>query len=139
MKVNLLWLRTGAILGASGIMLGALAAHALKNILTVQQLTSFETGVRYQLLMAFYFLIVAILPLQQKFQKTLFVLALVGTLFFSGSIYGLSLQAAAGLKLGFLGPITPLGGLLMIAAWALLTIAIAQKKSADYSVFSKHP
>lgn len=113
-------------MGAFGIVLGAMAAHALKDLLPTQLLNSFETAVRYQMVMAFFFLIAAMLPIRVKFQKPLFWLGLMGGLFFSGSIYALSLQAIIGIDVSFLGPVTPLGGLAMILAWSLLAVAVTQ-------------
>ncbi len=49
-----------------------------------------------------------------------------GILFFSFSIYGLCLSAAKGRKLKFLGPVTPIGGLLLLAGWILFTINAAR-------------
>ncbi|MEM6686735.1 MAG: DUF423 domain-containing protein, partial [Bacteroidota bacterium] len=49
---------TGAILGALAVVLGAFGAHGLKKVLTVEQLTSFETGVRYQIYHSILLLIV---------------------------------------------------------------------------------
>lgn len=124
MKVNHTWLRTGAFLGASGIVLGALAAHALKVQLNPNQLTSFETAVRYQMVMAMFFLLASLMPLKETWHKPLLIVAVAGTLLFSGSIYLLSMQDAWAINVRFLGPITPLGGLGMIAAWTLLPFSI---------------
>lgn len=119
MKTTLAW---GAAFGAVGIILGALGAHALKSILTAEQLHSFEIGVRYQMYHALFLLVIA------GMQRTHFIkglnlvrnLTIAGVFCFSFSIYLLNLQDTLGVKLSFLGPVTPLGGLLLIAAWAIL-------------------
>lgn len=119
------------ILGFLSVILGAFGAHALKKVLTETQLISFETGVRYQMYHAFFLLAVASIPLLKDKQKnTLFILTVLGTLFFSGSIYLLSIQELINMKLSFLGPITPIGGSLLIVSWFLLFIYAFRGKKA---------
>ncbi|MCU7618139.1 DUF423 domain-containing protein [Chryseobacterium sp. PBS4-4] len=111
----------GAAFGMLSVILGAFGAHALKKILSVERLESFETGVRYQMYAAFFLLIAGyILKFDTSSQKWISILMIVGTMLFSFSIYGLSLQDYLGANLKFLGPITPLGGLLMILSWGVL-------------------
>ncbi|MFY1046923.1 DUF423 domain-containing protein [Chryseobacterium sp. GP-SGM7] len=111
----------GAAYGMLSVILGAFGAHALKKILSVERLESFETGVRYQMYAAFFLLIVGyILKFDTSSQKWISILMIVGTMLFSFSIYGLSLQDHFGINLKFLGPITPLGGLFMILSWLML-------------------
>ncbi|MCY0968790.1 DUF423 domain-containing protein [Chryseobacterium wangxinyae] len=111
----------GATYGMLSVILGAFGAHALKKILSVERLESFETGVRYQMYAAFFLLIVGyILKFDTSSQKWISILMIIGTILFSFSIYGLSLQDYLGANLKFLGPITPLGGLFMILSWGML-------------------
>ena len=111
----------GAAYGMLSVILGAFGAHALKKILSVERLESFETGVRYQMYAAFFLLIAGyILKFDTSSQKWISILMIVGTMLFSFSIYGLSLQDYLGVNLKFLGPITPLGGLFMILSWLML-------------------
>ncbi len=119
------------IIGTASLLLavcfGAMGAHALKEVLTVQQLASFETGVRYQFLHGLTILFLPALKphFSDKNIKQASMLFSVGILFFSFSIYLLNLREllnAPGLKL--LGPITPLGGLLFISGWLLLLIQL---------------
>lgn len=111
----------GAAYGMLSVILGAFGAHALKKILSVERLESFETGVRYQMYAAFFLLIAGyILKFDTSSQKWISLLMIVGTILFSFSIYGLSLQDYLGVNLKFLGPITPLGGLFMILSWLML-------------------
>lgn len=111
----------GAAFGMLSVILGAFGAHALKKILSVERLESFETGVRYQMYAAFFLLIAGyILKFDTSSQKWISILMIAGTMLFSFSIYGLSLQDYLGMNLKFLGPITPLGGLFMILAWLML-------------------
>ena len=119
----------GAIYGMLSIILGAFGAHALKKILSVERLESFETGVRYQMYAAFFLLIAGyILKFDTSSQKWISILMIAGTMLFSFSIYFLSLQDYLGANLKFLGPITPLGGLFMILAWLMLIFYFVKNK-----------
>ncbi|PQA95596.1 hypothetical protein B0A69_04250 [Chryseobacterium shigense] len=119
----------GAAYGMLSVILGAFGAHALKKILSVERLESFETGVRYQMYAAFFLLIVGyILKFDTSAQKWISILMIAGTMLFSFSIYFLSLQDYLGANLKFLGPITPLGGLFMIISWAMLIGYFAKTK-----------
>ena len=119
----------GAVYGLLSIILGAFGAHAFKKILSVERLESFETGVRYQMYAAFFLLIVGyILKFETKSENWISWFMIFGTLLFSVSIYFLSFQDYLGVNLKFLGPITPIGGLLMILSWAMLIFYFAKTK-----------
>lgn len=111
----------GALYGLISIVLGAFGAHAFKKILPAEKLLSFETGVRYQMYAALFLLVVGLaLKWDTGLERWISSLMILGVIFFSFSIYLLSFQEYWGLNLKFLGPITPLGGLLMILSWGLL-------------------
>ncbi|MFP3593364.1 DUF423 domain-containing protein [Chryseobacterium sp. SIMBA_038] len=119
----------GAVYGMLSVILGAFGAHALKKILSVERLESFETGVRYQMYAAFFLLIVGyVLKFETSSEKWVSILMIAGTMLFSFSIYFLSLQDYLGANLKFLGPITPLGGLLMIISWGMLIVYFAKNR-----------
>jgi len=119
----------GAVYGMLSVILGAFGAHALKKILSVERLESFETGVRYQMYAAFFLLIAGyILKFETKTENWISWFMIFGTMLFSFSIYGLSMQDYFGMNLKFLGPITPLGGLLMILSWTLLIFYFMKMK-----------
>ena len=81
-------LLVAAILGVTAIILGAFGAHALKKVLSVEQLATFEVGVRYQMYHALFLLFVGTFAfLGEKERSIIFYLTIVGVLFFSGSIY----------------------------------------------------
>ena len=109
----------------TAVALGALGTHALKEVLTESQLHSFETGVRYQLFHALALLVLALnaKKFNHHLKKSLTLMS-VGICCFSFSIYLLSIQKAAGISSSFLGPITPIGGLLLICAWLILLFSI---------------
>lgn len=114
-------LSVGALYGATSVILGAFGAHAFKKILPAEKLASFEVGVRYQMYHAL--LLVAIglfLQFQTTLEKSAAWCIIAGTFIFSVSIYFLTFADYWGANLKWLGPITPLGGLLMIIGWFLL-------------------
>lgn len=118
-----------ATFGFFAIILGAFGAHALKKVLTLDQLTSFETGVKYQMYHALFLLFVGTTSLLTiKDKEIIFYFTLIGVLFFSGSIYLLTTSCITSIKSKFLGPITPIGGLFLIAAWGMLTYKLLTKK-----------
>ena len=122
-------LLVAAFLGVTAIILGAFGAHALKKVLSVEQLATFEVGVRYQMYHALFLLFVGTFAfLGEKERSIIFYLTIVGVLFFSGSIYLLATNGITNLKTKFLGPITPIGGLLLISAWSYLFYSILSKK-----------
>ncbi|KGO90464.1 DUF423 domain-containing protein [Flavobacterium suncheonense] len=119
-----------AFMGAVAIILGAFGAHGLKEILSESQLLTFETGVKYQMYHALFLLFVGTTGLlSETSKKKILWLTGLGVLFFSGSIYLLSTATATGLEVKFLGPVTPIGGMLLIAAWILLFAKIFSKKT----------
>jgi len=117
MKLPLLF---ASFYGLTGVILGAFGAHALKGRLTSDQLASWETGVRYQLVHAVALLVVAVLIDRGVGLKPTVGLMGVGTALFSGSIYLLCLDIG---PKSALGPATPLGGLCLILGWGGLLIA----------------
>ena len=123
-------LSTGAILGMIAIILGAFGAHALKKVLSIEQLSTFETGVRYQMYHALFLLFIGLLKnISLKAKKTIYFLVLFGILLFSGSIYLLATNDLTAFDFKVIGFITPIGGLLLIVAWVVLFININNKQS----------
>lgn len=119
-----------AIMGAVAIILGAFGAHGLKEVLSETELVTFETGVRYQMYHALFLLFVGTTGLiAEKTKKTILWLVVIGVLFFSGSIYLLATTSVTLINAKFLGPVTPLGGLLMILGWVVLFAKIRGKKA----------
>ncbi|WP_372792631.1 DUF423 domain-containing protein [Lutibacter sp.] len=110
-----------SFLGGLSVLFGAFGAHALKKILNEEQLKSFETGVKYQLYHAIVLLIIGFnFNLETASEKYMVYSFMAGIILFSFSIYGLVISSAKNKKLKFLGPITPIGGLLLIIGWGLL-------------------
>ncbi len=111
----------GALYGFLAVIFGAFGAHALKKSFSDEQLKGFETGVKYQMYHAVVLLILGFnLNLTSAVEQYMISCFILGTFLFSFSIYGLTLGASKGKKLRFLGPITPIGGLLLVIGWGLL-------------------
>ena len=112
----------GAILGGLAVAFGAFGAHGLKSIVTPERLETFETAVRYQMYHALALVALAWAISQWPQQAGLLVVAgwlfVAGVVVFSGSLYILVLSG-----IGWLGAITPLGGVAFVAGWLCAVIA----------------
>ena len=123
---------TGAFFGMLAIILGAFGAHALKKVLSLEQLSTFETGVRYQMYQALFLLFIGIMTdLSQKTKKIIYNLVLFGVILFSGSIYLLATNTLTPFDFKVIGFVTPIGGLLLILAWGILFWNIIKKKQQN--------
>ena len=115
-----------AILGALTVVLGAFGAHSLKEVLTPDALTSFETAVRYQMYHVLVLLLVNMYGnFSVKTKNTISLLFVIGILFFSGSIYMITIANVPAKLIWF---ITPLGGLILILGWIKLSISFFKDK-----------
>lgn len=120
---------TASILGITGIILGAFAAHGLKELISAESIQTFDTGVKYQMYHAIFLLVIgSVNSVQMKFKKIIFYLTLIGIIFFSGSIYGLSTNSISSFDFKTIGFITPIGGLLLIIAWVVLLVNFLKLK-----------
>ncbi|MEF2277744.1 DUF423 domain-containing protein [Deinococcus sp. YIM 134068] len=103
----------GAVLAAVGVALGAFGAHALRTRLDPATLANFETGVRYQMYAALALLALGTQPGQRRAP----VLLLAGAVVFSGTLYVLALTGQR-----WLGAVTPIGGVLLIAGFVVAAL-----------------
>jgi uncharacterized membrane protein YgdD (TMEM256/DUF423 family) len=115
-----LLLTLGGLYGLLGVLLGAFGAHGLRDRLDPSQLNSWQTAVQYQLFHALALILVSVWFLYSgahilRYAGGLFAL---GIMLFSGSIYVLVLTSAS-----WLGPVTPLGGLTLMAGWGCVVYA----------------
>jgi uncharacterized membrane protein YgdD (TMEM256/DUF423 family) len=116
------------ILFITAIILGAFGAHGLKEYLNSEQLASFEVGVRYQFFQSLALLIVGLNADKLNFELSNFYLfSIIAILLFSGSIYLLSIANVFNWNKAFIGPITPIGGLILIINWTVLLSKITKK------------
>lgn len=119
--------RITALIGAITVGLGAFGAHGLQQLISPDRLATFETGVRYSFYHTFALGIAAALYSSTAINPRRITAAVwlwvTGIILFSGSIYLLSLREVHGLPVAFLGPVTPLGGLLLIGGWISLFLS----------------
>ena len=121
---------TAGILGMTAIIFGAFGAHSLKAVLSLEQLNTFETGVKYQMYQALFLLVVGMnQTLSEKVKKQIFLLITIGTIMFSVSIYLLATMLITGINFKPFGVITPIGGLLLIIGWLIFTLQFLKRKS----------
>jgi uncharacterized membrane protein YgdD (TMEM256/DUF423 family) len=116
------------VLIATSIVLGAFGAHALKKVLTPEELSSFEVGIRYQMYHGLALLILGMHSekISKGYHRMVNVM-LAGVVLFSFSIYLLSIDRLMGMEWKWLGPITPIGGALLIAAWILFAVQLMKE------------
>jgi uncharacterized membrane protein YgdD (TMEM256/DUF423 family) len=114
-------LSAGAVLMATATIIGALAAHALRDRLAAVRYEVLQTAVLYQFIHALGLLLLGVLARQRggRMLRMAADLLLTGVLLFSGSLYLL----LGGAPRAF-GALTPLGGLCLIAGWALAAVAL---------------
>ena len=123
--MHIRFLLTGIVAAALAVLLGAFGAHALKQSLTQEALSIFETGVRYQMYHAFALLATGMLYASFPNRKTIWAgrCFTIGIIIFSGSLYALSLLMP---NYRIIGAITPLGGMSFITGWFLMFLSIIQ-------------
>jgi uncharacterized membrane protein YgdD (TMEM256/DUF423 family) len=120
---------TAAVFGAIAVITGAFGAHGLQAKLTTKDLEVWHTAVQYQFYHIFALLFLSTGVIKGKLINTCYYLFTFGVLFFSGSLYLLSCRDLIGWDwLIFMGPITPIGGLLFIAGWISLGFAAIKNK-----------
>jgi uncharacterized membrane protein YgdD (TMEM256/DUF423 family) len=122
-------IRVAAFMGMTAIILGAFGAHALKKYLTIEELGTFETGVKYQMYHALFLLFLGLNSfLEEKAKKTILQLVVFGVIFFSGSIYLLATKTISGINFKPIGIVTPIGGTLLIVAWSIVFLKYFHQK-----------
>jgi uncharacterized membrane protein YgdD (TMEM256/DUF423 family) len=115
-----MWIIVAAVSGALAVMAGAFGAHGLRDRVAVEQVQAWTTASHYHLLHTVVLLVLALYAVQSGRQiQWPALLFSTGIVLFSGSIYLLVLTPWK-----WLGPVTPLGGVCLIAGWlALLLLA----------------
>jgi uncharacterized membrane protein YgdD (TMEM256/DUF423 family) len=126
------FLVSGIILAGVAVALGAFGAHGLKKVVDEQSIEVFKTGVQYQFYHSLALILTGLISIhfsskEIKWAGNLFI---GGIIFFSGSLYAITAFKAMELTVPkFIGPVTPVGGLLFIAGWISLLIAIIKKNN----------
>lgn len=116
----------GTLFVLISVTFGALNSHYLKSILPKIAIDSIDVSLRYMMYHGLGLLIISILPIKEK--RYIINLFIVGTLLFSLSILILSFQSISKSNLGWLGPLTPVGGLLLIGGWIILLYSFIREK-----------
>lgn len=126
-------LRWGILLVTMSIILGAMGAHYFSEILEPKRFLSLKTAINYQMYMGL--ALIALNGVSDKFKTTRFrtgmTLILIGTLIFSLSIYGLVYLGHSDISTGkaILGPLTPVGGSVLIIGWVVLFFSLKSRQS----------
>jgi len=117
----------GSVFMFLGVALGALGSHALSGKITQEALQSYMIAIRYMLFHGIALLFLSALPFIETPKKEQIALFLVlGVFVFSGSILILSTKAIHGLNVSWLGPVTPVGGLLLLGAWVYVSFLLGK-------------
>ena len=116
----------GTLFVLISVTFGAVNTHYLKSILPKIDIDSIDVSLRYMMYHGLGLLIISILPIKKK--RYIINLFIVGTLLFSLSILILSFQSISKSNLGWLGPLTPIGGLLLIGGWIILLYSFIREK-----------
>lgn len=112
------WISIAAINMAIAVALGAFGAHGLKNSVSIQQLEWWQTATLYWFIHGLGLLLIGILIRLNYTTQTTAWLLQIGALIFAGSLYAMTLGAPR-----WIGAITPIGGVLMIAGWLWLAVS----------------
>jgi uncharacterized membrane protein YgdD (TMEM256/DUF423 family) len=119
----------GAAFAMLAVLIGAFAAHGLKQVLDVYALGLIEIAARYQMYHAIALLIVGVMSMARQLSARWLTLAaaafVIGIVLFSGSLYLLAFSG-----IGWLGAITPVGGVAFVVGWCAL-IAAAIRPSGE--------
>ena len=112
------WLVVAGLLGCASVAAGAFGAHGLRDSVTPERLAAWQTASHYALVHGVVLLALALYAALSGRAITLQAsLIFAGVVLFSGSIFGLVL-----FEWRVLGPVTPIGGLCLLAGWASLLL-----------------
>jgi uncharacterized membrane protein YgdD (TMEM256/DUF423 family) len=121
---------TASFFGAVAVILGAFGAHGLKNLIAADALSIWAKGVEYQFYHTFALLFLSTFArFRTKLVDIAYFCFTIGIILFSGSLYLLATREV--LQLGFvnfIGPVTPIGGLLLVVGWMFLFFAALKNR-----------
>jgi uncharacterized membrane protein YgdD (TMEM256/DUF423 family) len=113
------------LLGLTAIILGAFTTHSLREVLSIEEMNSLETGIRYQIYHVLVLLFVnTYADFSDRFKNRVSILFFTGIVFFSGSIYTIYIFGVSAKSIWF---VTPFGGLLLILGWLTMMIFFLKK------------
>lgn len=116
-----------SLLGMTAVIIGAFGAHGLEDKISSSSLSSYKTGVAYHFYhsLAGCFVLILFQLFENKFFKWAAICFIIGTLFFSGSIYLLTTNSITNIGMTqMLGPLTPIGGLFFIFGWVFTFLGL---------------
>ena len=116
-----------ALSGALAVILGAFGAHSLENKISSDELAWFQTANRYHFYHTLALMATMLPAFSEKFRHRAGIFFLIGILFFSGSLYLMSISELIGISRKWLGPITPIGGIFFILGWISLLLGIRKQ------------
>ena len=125
------FIKAAAFFGVLSVLLGAFAAHALRQRISESAVNIFETGVRYQFYHVFALFITGILykDFANKFIRWAGISFICGIILFSGSLYCLTyIKGTVIPGYNWFGAITPFGGLSFILGWICLFLGVFRNK-----------
>lgn len=120
MDIQRKMLLTGSLFMLFAVLLGAMASHYLERTLPSESILSFKVGVRYMVYHALALLIFSGKKFYSaRFKRIVYTFFTYGILLFSGSIFLLSFKTLFPFSIGWIGPITPVGGGFLIVGWSI--------------------
>ena len=130
------YIKIATMIGALTVIMGAFGAHKLKELISPEILSSYQTGVTYQFYHTLALLAVGILykRYQNQWMEWAGRLFVLGMILFCGSLYLLTaLQATKEIGLEGFGILTPIGGLLLVAGWISFFLGVPSARKKDYT------
>lgn len=124
---------TASLFGATAVILGAFGAHGLKSLITTESLDIWAKGVEYQFYHTFalLFLFLFTAGRESKYIKIAYGFFTLGVVLFSGSLYLLAIGTILNVDfVNFIGPVTPVGGLLLIGGWFVVFLEAIKRNNA---------
>lgn len=125
-------LKLALFFGATAVIFGAIGAHYLPDRIMTKSLSAYKTAVNYQFIHTLLMLVIGLSSnrFSQKYLKWFGVTISLGIILFSWSILILATREVTGLEvfLKFVGPITPIGGVLLILSWTILFFGLEKNK-----------
>lgn len=132
--MNRLIMKTGAILLAISVLLGAFGAHLLKDFISSSLLETYKIAVQYHMIHSLALVMTGYIYRHYHNKKVLRAnyAFMLGILLFSGSLYGMVLTTAAGgVFPTILNLVTPVGGALFVIGWTLFFLGIPARDKYD--------
>ena len=128
------FIRIGTMMAVLSVAMGAFGSHILSELLEPKLFNTYEIGVRYQFLHAITLFALGIFFYYRRNKLMVYAgyALLAGVVLFSGSLYLLSLEFLFNIPSAYLGPITPIGGIVLMVGWMLLYFSTYQDNDLQF-------